>query len=94
MSLSKPLNNVERTEAVTKGAGRYLRLAEALRIHQWTKNLLVFVPLAMAHKIFDGQALLLTLYAFATWCLCASGVYLLNDRLDLEADRAHPSKRL
>ncbi|HEY8225429.1 MAG TPA: UbiA family prenyltransferase [Pyrinomonadaceae bacterium] len=93
MGLSKPLHKVESTERIAKGASRYVHLADALRVHQWTKNVLVFVPLVMAHKIFDGRALLLTFYAFIAWCLCVSGVYLLNDRLDLEADRLHPRKR-
>lgn len=94
MSLSKRLHTVESNEEVSMRTSRYLHLAEALRIHQWTKNLLVFVPLLMAHRIFDSRALLTSAYAFVAWCLCASGVYLLNDRLDLEADRVHPRKRL
>jgi 4-hydroxybenzoate polyprenyltransferase len=94
MSLSKPLNNVESAEATAIRTSWYVQLAEALRVHQWTKNLLVFVPLLMAHRILDSRALLTSAYAFFAWCLCASGVYLLNDRLDLEADRVHPRKRL
>jgi len=69
---------------------RYLK---ALRLHQWLKNLLVFVPLLMAHRFGDpalvGQAVL----AFLAFGLCASSVYLLNDLLDLPDDRQHPSKR-
>ena len=70
-----------------------LLLPNALRVHQWIKNLLVFVPLLMAHRIFDREALLRTSYAFVAWCLCASAVYLFNDQLDLEADRQHPRKK-
>jgi len=90
MSLSKPLHSVE----AKQDAAMRVHLAEALRVHQWTKNLLVFVPLLMAHRILDSRALLSSSYAFLAWCLCASGVYLLNDRLDLEADRLHPQKKL
>ena len=65
----------------------------ALRLHQWLKNLLVFVPLLMAHQFTDlaltGRAIL----AFLAFGLCASSVYLLNDLLDLPEDRRHPSKR-
>ena len=68
-------------------------LPNALRVHQWIKNLLVFVPLLMAHRVFDREALLRTIYAFVAWCLCASAVYLFNDQLDLEADRQHPRKK-
>ncbi len=70
-----------------------LLLPNALRVHQWIKNFLVFVPLLMAHRVFDREALLRTSYAFVVWCLCASAVYLLNDQLDLEADRQHPRKK-
>jgi 4-hydroxybenzoate polyprenyltransferase len=51
------------------------------------------VPLLMAHKLFDLPALVHSAYAFIAWCLCASSVYLFNDLLDLEADRAHPRKQ-
>ncbi|HYE14221.1 MAG TPA: UbiA family prenyltransferase [Pyrinomonadaceae bacterium] len=65
----------------------------ALRAHQWIKNLLVFVPLIMAHRVFDAAALAHAGYAFAAWCLCASAVYVTNDLLDAEADRSHPYKK-
>jgi 4-hydroxybenzoate polyprenyltransferase len=67
---------------------------KALRVHQWLKNLLVFLPLMTAHLVLSPQALLRSSLAFLCFCLCASGVYLLNDLLDLDADRAHPRKRL
>ncbi|MGH9967883.1 MAG: UbiA family prenyltransferase [Pyrinomonadaceae bacterium] len=92
MSLPKPLGNVSKDAFIPVPSRRFL-LAKALRVHQWIKNFLVFVPLLMAHKILDGTALVRTSYAFAAWCLCASGVYLLNDLLDLESDRSHPHKK-
>lgn len=64
-----------------------------LRIHQWAKNALVFVPLLAAHRIDEGALILAGLLAFLFFGLCASSVYLLNDLLDLEDDRQHPSKR-
>jgi len=66
----------------------------ALRIYQWAKNLLVLVPLLTAHRYFDLVAIAHSLTALASFGLCASGVYLLNDLLDLDADRRHPRKRL
>lgn len=66
----------------------------ALRPHQWVKNLLVFVPLVMSHMFGDRERLIHTAIAFGAFCLCASSVYLLNDLLDLVADRRHPRKRL
>lgn len=65
----------------------------ALRLHQWLKNLLVFLPLLAAHRFLEPGAVLAALAAFAAFGLCASGVYLLNDLLDLPADRRHPRKR-
>ena len=65
----------------------------ALRVHQWVKNLLVFVPLIMAHLLVDQQSLSAAVRAFFAFSLLASSVYLTNDLFDLEADRNHPHKR-
>lgn len=64
----------------------------AMRPHQWLKNALVFLPVLAAHAL-DGATLLAALAGFAAFSLVASGVYVLNDLLDLAADRAHPRKR-
>lgn len=81
-------------EFVAAGGGsRVMLLLKALRAHQWIKNLLVFVPLVMAHRALEWGALLHAAYALVAWCLCASGVYLVNDIIDLEADRQHPHKK-
>lgn len=69
----------------------YLR---AIRLHQWTKNILVFLPLLAAHKMGDLGLLVQALMAFFAFGLCASSVYLLNDLVDLPVDRKHPRKRL
>jgi len=65
----------------------------ALRVHQWLKNLLVLLPMMAAHRFDDPALLGRTLLGFMAFCLCASGVYLLNDLLDLAADRHHARKR-
>jgi 4-hydroxybenzoate polyprenyltransferase len=67
-------------------------LLQALRPHQWVKNLLLFLPLVAAHQLTDGTSLLSGLLAFVAFSLTASSVYLLNDLIDLPADRAHPRK--
>lgn len=66
---------------------------KAMRLHQWVKNLLIFVPLALSHQIHDLTLLAQAILGFIAFGLCASSVYLLNDLLDLPADRRHPSKR-
>jgi len=63
-----------------------------LRPHQWSKNLLLGIPLFASH-CFTWEALLTTLIAFAVFCLCASVGYIVNDLLDLQADRSHPLKQ-
>lgn len=68
------------------------QVLRAMRPHQWLKNLLIFVPILAAHRLAP-DALIPAAWAFAAFCLIASGTYLLNDLLDLEADRAHPRKR-
>jgi 4-hydroxybenzoate polyprenyltransferase len=81
----------ESEHLVTRGS-RLRPLMRALRPHQWLKNVLVFLPLLAAHQLdllTIGQACL----AFVAYSLVASSVYLLNDLLDLEADRAHTRKR-
>jgi 4-hydroxybenzoate polyprenyltransferase len=66
---------------------------KALRPHQWLKNALVFVPIVLAHKIFEPLALVQGITAFVAFSLTASSVYLLNDLVDLADDRAHATKR-
>lgn len=66
---------------------------KALRLHQWLKNTLIFLPLLLAHKVSDLAALQQSALAFLAFGLCASSVYLLNDLLDLADDRRHPEKR-
>jgi 4-hydroxybenzoate polyprenyltransferase len=64
-----------------------------LRIHQWVKNTLVFVPMLLAHQFTIGT-LGHAVLAFVAFSLCASGAYVLNDLVDLGADRMHPTKRM
>jgi 4-hydroxybenzoate polyprenyltransferase/phosphoserine phosphatase len=67
---------------------------KALRLRNWAKNLLVFVPLLAAHRVQEIGLLGKGALAFVALGCCASAGYLLNDLLDLEADRHHPEKRL
>jgi len=69
----------------------YLR---AIRVHQWLKNLLIFIPMLAAHQLENIQLWTEALLGFLSFSLCASAVYLLNDISDIEGDRQHPRKRL
>lgn len=66
---------------------------KAMRVHQWLKNILIFVPLLVSHKFADSIAVMNTVLAFFAFSLCASSVYILNDLFDLPDDRLHPNKR-
>jgi len=66
----------------------------ALRVHQWLKNLLLFVPLLTAFSFLDVGKLGITALAFLAFSLAASATYIVNDLWDLENDRSHPRKRL
>ena len=68
---------------------------KAIRLHQWSKNVLIFLPLLLAHAWSGPQALgtaIAAALAFASFGLCASATYIVNDLLDIEADRRHPTK--
>lgn len=69
-------------------------LLRAMRPYQWSKNLLVFVPIVTARAIDDLAGWAIALLMFIAFSCAASGTYLINDLLDLAADRRHPRKRL
>ena len=71
-------------------AAPYLRM---LRVHQWAKNVLIFVPLVAAHEFTDARAIARAGVAFVAFSLLASCVYIVNDIQDIEHDRLHPTKR-
>jgi 4-hydroxybenzoate polyprenyltransferase/phosphoserine phosphatase len=79
--------------ALTPGASPWKPYVKAMRLHQWMKNGLLFVPLVMSHKLFEAGPFLQTSLAFLAFGLTASSVYLLNDMVDLKDDRRHPTKR-
>ncbi|MFH1263671.1 MAG: UbiA family prenyltransferase [Pseudomonadota bacterium] len=68
-------------------------LLREIRPHQWSKNVLVFVPLLAAHRVFDREAFVAAFLAFVAFGLFASAGYVWNDLFDLENDRRHPTKK-
>ena len=88
------INSIVPVETVfPKTTGRFRLLLKACRPHQWAKNVLVFVPILTSHRLTDSHVLLQGALAFFSFGFIASSVYLLNDTLDLEADRVHAIKR-
>ena len=73
--------------------GRWKELGRGLRLYQWVKNVLVFVPAVTSHTVFQRPILWKLAGAFVAFGMCASGVYVANDLLDLEEDRRHESKK-
>ena len=67
-------------------------LFKAIRIHQWAKNVLLFLPLLLSHQITVPSSLT-ALAAFFCFSFIASANYIVNDLLDIESDRHHPRKR-
>jgi 4-hydroxybenzoate polyprenyltransferase len=98
--VNAPAQDIFRAEAAGKAEriivsrrsswGTFLR---EMRPHQYAKNILIFVPLLTSHEHVPVASILEALAAFFCFCLCASGVYFLNDLLDLPSDRRHASKR-
>jgi 4-hydroxybenzoate polyprenyltransferase/phosphoserine phosphatase len=68
-------------------------ILKAMRLHQWAKNILIFVPLIAAHGLSDFGLVCSSLIAFLAFSFCASSVYVINDLLDLQSDRRHIRKR-
>ena len=91
-------SSIRRTVVIEKefasdGAG-FSEWMRALRVHQWLKNLLLFVPLLTTFSFYNLVALTATASAFLAFSLAASATYIVNDLWDIESDRAHPRKRL
>lgn len=83
----------EAIELVPRRRNLPAALVRAGRPHQWVKNLLLVLPLLLAQRGNEPALWLMLLAAFLAMGLCASAVYLVNDLLDLRADRLHPTKR-
>ncbi len=85
-ALGKPIT-------VIAGEPRWRALVKSLRLHQWAKNSLVFIPALLSGTIADPATAIACAAAFVAIGLVASGTYLLNDMWDLTSDRKHWSKR-
>ena len=70
-----------------------IALIKTMRPRQWLKNGLVYIPLFFDGKLTDPESFLRTTAAFILLCFMSSGVYIMNDLMDIEKDREHPEKR-
>ncbi len=72
---------------------KVLTYLKAIRVHQWLKNLLIFIPILTSHNWLNIEIILKSFVGFLAMGLCASGTYILNDLFDLPSDRSHPRKK-
>ncbi|MGB8321261.1 MAG: UbiA prenyltransferase family protein, partial [Ignavibacteriaceae bacterium] len=63
------------------------------RLHQWIKNIFIFVPLVFSKNLFNYDLLFIVIAGFFEFCFASSVVYIINDIIDIESDREHPVKR-
>jgi len=87
----RKLSNLDKI--FSKPAISFSPILRTIRIHQWTKNILLFVPIILSHNFYDIHLLLNILIAFLIFNFIASGTYVLNDLFDLTSDRNHPRKK-
>lgn len=78
---------------ISKAKNSLKTWVKVFRLHHWIKNILIFVPIFAAHQVITGELWINLGLAFLSFSLCASSVYIANDLLDLESDRAHSRKR-
>ncbi len=89
-SISDSVLHLDRPQSF--GRRKLGMFVKQLRPHQWSKNILIFVPAFAGHQ-FGLDTLIVGILAFIAFSMMASSIYVVNDLLDLEADRAHPRKR-
>ena len=89
----KHFGSVDIEKQIFLNTAGWFTCIQAARVHQWLKNLLIFVPLITAHRIGEVDLFFRALCAFFSFSFCASAIYLLNDLVDLSADRKHFNKR-
>src|SRR4029079_12174114 len=83
---------MSRTAAASGRRSLVLSLLLSLRPGQWTKNLIVFAGLVFSLKLFEPPAVLTSIEAFVIFCALSGLVYLMNDVMDRDSDRRHPTK--
>jgi 4-hydroxybenzoate polyprenyltransferase len=71
----------------------FFEFLKLIRVHQWVKNFFVFVPLLFSMHLFDWSYLKISLLAFLIFSLASSSIYVINDLVDVNSDRAHPTKK-
>jgi 4-hydroxybenzoate polyprenyltransferase/phosphoserine phosphatase len=92
-SLIKKTRSFEVKKTFPRPIRGFKSWVKVFRLHQWVKNILIFIPAVAAHAVITVDGWKDLILAFLSFSLCASFVYVINDLLDLESDRRHPRKR-
>lgn len=93
-NLERRLRKVnKKVEVIQDGSPKIKLLSKALRVHQWAKNFLIFIPIFASHQVLDQSLWINAIAAFFSFSFMSSTIYVLNDLFDLEADRKHHSKK-
>ncbi|WP_196884964.1 decaprenyl-phosphate phosphoribosyltransferase [Aureivirga sp. CE67] len=71
----------------------FTEIFKLIRVKQWIKNLFIFMPAFFAGSFFEKDIYLNSIYAFLSFCIASSSIYILNDYVDIEKDKLHPKKR-
>lgn len=91
-AISQNLSRAGSNVTEIRGGWRKRDLLRGMRPHQWVKNVLLFLPLLAAHR-FDVISITSLVFGIIAFSAAASSIYMVNDLLDLEADRLHPTKK-
>jgi len=92
-TLEKAKSIVEIEKIFPKEKSGLMTYLKQIRVYQWTKNILIFLPLLMAHKLSEPMLFIDAIIAFFAFSFTASFVYVINDLVDLPSDRKHPRKK-
>ncbi|MGA2297619.1 MAG: UbiA family prenyltransferase [FCB group bacterium] len=96
-SLLTKVNNINKNISTIQNSEfriqNFKLIIKEIRVYQWIKNILIFIPLLLAHRLHEYNLFLNVSLAFLSFSFTSSAVYILNDMLDLEADRIHPRKK-
>jgi len=91
--LSKAKNTSNVSEIFPPAKKKIRLIIKSMRIHQWAKNFLIFVPLLTSHTFTNSNHIFSTFFSFVIFCFCSSSIYIINDLFDLKVDRKHPNKK-
>lgn len=72
---------------------KLIAIVKLMRLHQWVKNLFLFIPLFFAGELFNQEKLVMVALAFVAFSISASAIYIINDARDIKEDRNHPEKK-